>query len=278
MTTDSYDVAVYVQALLGIAGIILTVCALARSFRRVGVSDTMRLKPWPPLRTEAADLLVMIVVWLAAGSVVQFFMPPGGEGLPTPAALVVDAVGKMVLIGVGLFLLYRHIRVSNPHGRVFDLQTLVRYVPVCVVLFVGLFPWVHILSMTATMEVLYLLDKPVPIQDHPFIELVRLSPRTVRIIIVINTVLLTPMFEELLFRAFLQGKLVDALDNPYAGIALAAIVFGGVHYGDVPMHVPSLMLFGAILGVVYHRTGRLEAAVCLHAVFNAAGLAMSALE
>lgn len=75
-----------------------------------------------------------------------------------------------------------------------------------------------------------------------------------------------PVVEELFFRGLLQRSLVRRLGPP-VGIAVGALVFGLTHY-DVAAF-PGLVAFGAVLGVLAHRSGRLGASVVAHVAFNA---------
>jgi membrane protease YdiL (CAAX protease family) len=80
-----------------------------------------------------------------------------------------------------------------------------------------------------------------------------------------------PMVEELFFRGFLQRALVRQF-GPAVGIAGAALVFALTHF-DLEA-LPGLILFGVVLGVLAHRTGRLGAAVVAHVLFNAVAVAV----
>ncbi|HZW29820.1 MAG TPA: CPBP family intramembrane glutamic endopeptidase [Isosphaeraceae bacterium] len=64
-------------------------------------------------------------------------------------------------------------------------------------------------------------------------------------------------------------KNIEASAGPGAGIAivLTSLFFAAVHIPQWPAPIPLFVLSLAI-GTVYHRTGSLIAAVCMHAVFN----------
>jgi hypothetical protein len=79
-----------------------------------------------------------------------------------------------------------------------------------------------------------------------------------------------PLVEELFFRGLVQRSLVRRL-GPAPGIALGAVVFGATHF-DL-LGLLGLALFGLVLGVLAHRTGRLGPSIVAHIVFNAAAVA-----
>jgi hypothetical protein len=86
-----------------------------------------------------------------------------------------------------------------------------------------------------------------------------------------------PLCEELAFRGFLQPLLVRDL-GAVGGIALAASLFGGLHYSEYGDSWRSALLVavaGAAFGCVRHWTGSTRAAVIMHASFN--GLQFAAI-
>ena len=79
-----------------------------------------------------------------------------------------------------------------------------------------------------------------------------------------------PLVEELFFRGLVQRSLVRRL-GPAPGIALSAVVFGATHF-DL-LGLLGLAVFGVVLGVLAHRTGRLGPSLVAHVVFNALAVA-----
>jgi membrane protease YdiL (CAAX protease family) len=91
-------------------------------------------------------------------------------------------------------------------------------------------------------------------------------------------VVLAPLVEETLYRGCLQQALRRALFGRTARIVATAAVFSLLHWGAlsagaVLSGLVTLGLFGALLGYLYERTGRLAMCVATHALFNAVNLA-----
>ncbi len=82
---------------------------------------------------------------------------------------------------------------------------------------------------------------------------------------------IAPAVEELLFRGYLQNALRKWF-GPTASIALAAMMFSGVHMQFYEF--PVLMALGAAFGYVYHKTGSMRVTILLHMVNNAVTLAL----
>lgn len=87
--------------------------------------------------------------------------------------------------------------------------------------------------------------------------------------IVVSTVVIAPLVEELLFRGLLLRSLLRRL-QPAAAVIVSGVVFGMVHLVDVQalLAVPALTVLGAILSTVALRTNSLSRPILIHAGFN----------
>jgi len=84
----------------------------------------------------------------------------------------------------------------------------------------------------------------------------------------VSVIVGAPLAEELFFRGLLQPAL-QRWCGAAGGIALSALAFGLAHAEGNPVEaIPPLIVFGAVLGVLAWRTGRLGAAVVAHVAFN----------
>lgn len=82
----------------------------------------------------------------------------------------------------------------------------------------------------------------------------------------IAVAVIAPIVEELFYRGLVQRAIVDKI-GPMFGIPLAALIFGAVHLSWTEL--PALTAVGLVLGLLYHRTGRLGAPIVAHMTFNA---------
>jgi membrane protease YdiL (CAAX protease family) len=77
-----------------------------------------------------------------------------------------------------------------------------------------------------------------------------------------------PIAEELYFRGLTQPVLQRYLGGA-GGLAVTSVLFGFAHLGDNPIEVVApLALFGAALGALAWRTGRLGPGIVAHMTFN----------
>lgn len=92
-----------------------------------------------------------------------------------------------------------------------------------------------------------------------------------RIQFVFFAVVLAPIAEEALFRGLLLPLLVRRL-GPGLGVALVAVGFAALH-GDIGSF-PGLAVLAVALSLAYARTGTILVPMAMHALFNAANLAL----
>ncbi len=100
------------------------------------------------------------------------------------------------------------------------------------------------------------------------------TPAFIRVVAVVGAVIFAPIGEECFFRGILQTGLhrivrpkQGSLRHRWVAIGLTALVFGLMHT-QTPQYVPALVLFGAILGFLYERTGSLLVPMLVHMLFN----------
>lgn len=74
-----------------------------------------------------------------------------------------------------------------------------------------------------------------------------------------------PVFEEIFYRGFVQRAIERRL-GPLPAIAITAVVFGISHLQW--LLTPGLVAFGAVVGILAQRTGRLGPAIATHVGFN----------
>lgn len=108
--------------------------------------------------------------------------------------------------------------------------------------------------------------------EGPARELTALAETSLEVVLlVVMTVMLAPLTEEVFFRGLLQGALRDRF-GPVRAVTIASLVFGITHFQVVQF--PALVLVGVVNGFLVLRTGRLGPALWCHAAFNAVTVAV----
>lgn len=94
----------------------------------------------------------------------------------------------------------------------------------------------------------------------------------------IAIVCIVPIFEEIIFRGFLQTWLVDSFGLK-RGIGLTSLVFAFFHFSfsqgiqNIEL-ITSLFILSCFLGFLYEKLGSLWASISLHVVFNGVSVLM----
>ena len=87
-----------------------------------------------------------------------------------------------------------------------------------------------------------------------------------RVIVILIVVVGAPLIEELLYRGLILRSL-DGRINDVLAVVVSAVWFALAHLQGIQW--PGLFVFGVVLAVLKHRTGRLGMGVLTHAAFNA---------
>jgi membrane protease YdiL (CAAX protease family) len=114
---------------------------------------------------------------------------------------------------------------------------------------------------------------------HDTLELFMESPADGSFILMgLLVVVAAPVMEEVLYRGLLQETLRRVGARPWAAITITSVLFAAMHWSNTAPHaVIGLFVLSLGFGWVYERTGRLTAAIVMHAVFNISNLALALL-
>lgn len=96
-----------------------------------------------------------------------------------------------------------------------------------------------------------------------------------RAVIVLNAVLVVPVFEEVLFRGLLQSILTAHLGRPWLSILAVSILFSLMH--PYMTHLPALLILSLSLGYAYEKSGSLLRPIFMHILFNGINITFALL-
>ena len=121
-------------------------------------------------------------------------------------------------------------------------------------------------------------DPPASETAHQMFQVILAAEGLELVAVLMSTLVMAPVLEELLFRVLGQTGLLGSLgwDRRLRLVVTAGIagLFAVIHLGAVTWHaLPSLMLLGLLFGLIYESTGRILPGIIAHAVFNAVNVA-----
>ncbi|MFA5292212.1 MAG: CPBP family intramembrane glutamic endopeptidase [Phycisphaerae bacterium] len=97
---------------------------------------------------------------------------------------------------------------------------------------------------------------------------------SLRFLMIFFATILTPIFEELVFRGLLQSYLRNIAYGPWASIFIASALFAVLH---PVMHFPAIFVLSVSMGYAYEKSGSLVRSIFIHIFFNASTIAFALL-
>ena len=218
---------------------------------KTGLTGLGRATPW-----RGKDVLVLLL-WIAGALAIRSLLR---------ASTILDVLSFQGVLLLVLGWQARH--KLRPWGaplpfRSAARQALLRWLAILPILWLVSFTWQILLTA---------LDRAPDFQMaiHLFIET---DDPWARAQFIVFAVIVAPIAEEALFRGILLPLLVRRL-GAVLGLGLVAIGFAALH-GDVGSF-PGLAVLSVALSLAYVRTGTLLVPMAMHALFNAANLALVA--
>jgi membrane protease YdiL (CAAX protease family) len=89
---------------------------------------------------------------------------------------------------------------------------------------------------------------------------------------VISAILIAPVAEEIIYRGWIMGYLIDKRTNTFVTIFISSLIFGLIHILNGGFFNTTLLfksfIFGCVLGTVYLKTKNLLHPILIHFTFN----------
>ena len=111
-------------------------------------------------------------------------------------------------------------------------------------------------------------------QNEGLAVLLQYDQWSIRLLMIFFAAILTPVFEELIFRGLLQSYFRSIDLGPWRSIFAASIVFTLLH---PLMHFPALIILSITMGYAYEKSGSLLRCIFIHFFFNASTIAFALL-
>jgi len=103
---------------------------------------------------------------------------------------------------------------------------------------------------------------------HEGLEIITKHPQLpVKILLIVISIVIGPVFEEILFRGLFQTMIRGVVGSPWRAIMIASVIFVLMHR-DLA-HWPALFVLSLSMGYAYEKSGSLFRAIFIHSLFNA---------
>ena len=147
--------------------------------------------------------------------------------------------------------------------------------------------WTGLLTLLAVLPLIYgsiaivtligeWLNPEFKMQQHAALTALEQFPQWwTRMVIILNTVLIGPVFEEVLFRGLLQSALTAQLRRPWLSILITSLLFASFH--PYITQWAALFILSVALGYAYEKSGSLLRPIFMHIFFNGLNITFTLL-
>ena len=185
---------------------------------------------------------------------------------PVSGALQIGLIAAMLVIAHKAFP--RRLK-----GFGLNIRTIHKDTGFAVVYLLAVFPLIQF-ALLAVLAIGQFIKSDFQMQEHQTLTfLAENSNAAVKVITVLIAAVVVPVFEEMVFRGFLQSTLRSAA-TPWTAILVTSAIFALFHYPNYA-HMPSLFFLSCGLGYAYERNGSLFRPILMHVFFNGFNLALS---
>ncbi|MEN6384353.1 MAG: CPBP family intramembrane glutamic endopeptidase [Phycisphaerales bacterium] len=138
---------------------------------------------------------------------------------------------------------------------------------------ITVWPLMAVLLLVVSYIGSYIAGPDFKMQQNPGMEVILQYPQlSVRILMFVFAALVTPVFEEMVFRGLLQSYFKNCILGPWTSIFLVSAIFSSLH---PLMHFPAIFLLSAAMGYAYEKSGSLVRTMLLHCFFNSMQITMA---
>jgi membrane protease YdiL (CAAX protease family) len=213
---------------------------------------------------------VLIFGWLfSIFSIVSVVEKVKGGDVGNVGVMVVTAVVEFVFIFMMLGAGRRYF-VRGLRGLGFRWGNVLRDLWVAAVCYAAILPVIGA-AVILTMKTGQLFDPDFQLQPHQGLtELEHLKSVEGRLVLVVLFVFIAPVFEEVLFRGYLQSLVSSYVGSAWVSIVVVSALFAVLH--DMS-HWPALFFLSLGLGWSYRQSGSLLRPIFLHIIFNGVSVA-----
>lgn len=225
------------------------------NFRQI-TTDNQAVKGFPKV-SDIAALLVLFFAGNIISGVIAGFMPTLLADLPVAQRNMYLYGGSML---IALLLMWGYARIRGSKVAIFRYH----------------FHWLNtsaVLWGVVAITAIGVIEEPLlSLMPEEWLESVMQQIGTGAYAIC-TTVILAPIFEELIFRGVLLGNIRRRWGSLRA-VLFSSLIFGAIHL--IPQQVVNAFLVGIIIGGIYVMTDSILAVITLHAVNNALSYVLSA--
>ncbi len=215
--------------------------------------------------------LILLLVWFGSvGIVISIIKESVGDLDGLRSAFLTNVflcAGSIIITTVAIFLARKYFA-RRLRGFGLNVRTIGKDFLAAVVNLLAVWPIVMLMIVLTIVVGEVLCGPGFQMQQHEELELLAAhSQLSLRVLIAITTILVIPVFEEILFRGFFQSMIRSFVLSPWISILVTSVFFAIVHSNAG--HWPALFVLAMCLGYSYEKSGSLFRPIFIHSLFNA---------
>lgn len=215
---------------------------------------------WPLSILFLWQISISVILELIAG-----FKDTDIKSLPESISYPVNAVVEIILI-IAMLFIARKAFARQLKGFGLNLKTIHKDVCFSMVYLLAISPLIQ-LFLLVILVAGRLIHEGFEIPPHQTLTfLAENNSVMLTIMTVVMAAIIVPIFEEMLFRGFLQSTL-RSVSTPWTAIVFTSVFFALIHWPNYT-HMPSLFFLSCGFGYAYERSGSLLRPILMHILFN----------
>ncbi len=164
--------------------------------------------------------------------------------------------------------------IDGLYGFGIRLKTIFRDFGFAVAVFISVWPFVMLALSAVVVLGKYFVGPDFNLEKNEgLVVLLEYKQLSLRILMIIFAAVLTPIFEEFVFRGLIQTYFRQTLGyGPWQSILLTSAIFSLLH---PLMHLPAIFILSAAMGYAYEKSGSILRSIFVHLLFNGTTIAFA---
>ncbi|HOK95321.1 MAG TPA: type II CAAX endopeptidase family protein [Anaerohalosphaeraceae bacterium] len=224
-------------------------------------------------RMPAGLPMVLLGTWILMLAALSGLLRSPSDNLARSRFLYLGmAVLEIILIAVMLTLAYR-LFARRLKGFGFDFRTLLKDAGWAGLNLIGIYPFI-LAGLWIILRIGRLVNPDFSLEVHESLQMLTDGSLTLKLLVAGFAVGVVPIFEEMLFRGFLQTQIRTLTNRPWLAVVITSVIFAILH---PTTHIAALFMLSCGLGYAYERSGSLFRPILMHFLFNGISVAMTLL-
>lgn len=219
------------------------------------------------------SLLIWFVVVSAAMSATNVLLPGLLGWKKALADNLILCAGAIIGIAVIVFIAKKFFA-DGIKGLGLNMGTIYKDFPVAVMNLASIWPMIIFMLMLTILTGQFIYGRDFKMPQHEELEIVTMYPQiSLRLLIITVTVVVVPVFEEMLFRGLFQTLIRSFFVGPWRSVVISSVVFVMAH--PTIAHWPALFVLSMCISYSYEKSGSLFRPIFIHSLFNGLSIAVT---